>query len=136
MKKSILLILALALVAGAAIGYYMYNKPVETLESREATAEISATALFSEFSKNETEAMATYEGKILEINGSLIEIMENSDGSTTLILDGGDPIFGVKCRLDPSVEGAAIPAKGESVSLKGLCIGMNADVEMNQCIIL
>lgn len=136
MKKSILIILAFALVAGAAIGYYMYNKPVETLESQEATAEISATALFSEFSENETEAMANYEGKVLEIEGSLIEKMENSDGSTTLILDGGDPIFGVKCRLDPSVEGEAIPAKGETVRLKGLCIGMNADVEMNQCIIL
>lgn len=136
MKKSILIVLAVVLVAGAAIGYYMYNKPVETLESQEAADEISATALFSEFSENETEAMAKYEGKVLEVEGSLIEIMKNSDGSITLILDGGDPIFGVKCRLDPSVEGEVIPEKGETVRLKGLCIGMNADVEMNQCIIL
>jgi len=136
MKKSILIILALALVTGAAVGYYMYNKPVETLESKDATAEISATALFSEFSEDETKAMETYGSKVLEVKGSLIETMENSDGSTTLILDGGDPIFGVKCRLDPSVIGEEIPAKGETVRLKGLCIGMNADVEMNQCIIL
>lgn len=136
MKKTVLIILAFLLVAGAAVGYYMYNKPVETLENKNATAEISTTALFSEFSEDETKAMATYEGKVLQVEGSLIETMENSDGSTTLILDGGDPIFGVKCRLDPSVKGEEIPAKGETVRLKGLCIGMNADVEMNQCIIL
>ena len=136
MKKTIIAILAIAVIGGVALGYYMYNKPVETLESQEVEAKISATELFASFSENEAESMKTYQGKVLEVEGTLIEEMTNSDGSTTLILDGGDPIFGVKCRLDPSVDGEAVPAKGESLRLKGRLIGMNADVEMNQCIIL
>jgi hypothetical protein len=135
MKKVILILLVLVL-AGAATGWYMYNKPVENLENQEATVKFAAVDLFQEFSENEAEAMKAYEGKVLEISGNLIEQMENSDGSTTLILDGGDPIFGIKCRLDPSVNSKVIPQAGEAVRLKGLCIGMNADVEMNQCIIL
>jgi hypothetical protein len=135
MKKVFLIILALVLIGGA-VGWYMYQKPVASLENQDALKTLTATELFLEFSDNEQEATQAYQGKVLEVSGELIDRMENSDGSTTVILDGGDPIFGVKCRLDPSEENVPIPEKGGEVRLKGLLIGMNADVEMNQCIIL
>ncbi len=136
MKKLLLGSFILGAVAAVAVAVYMYNKPVESLEKQKVEVSISATELFSIFSENEVEAMTSYGDKVLEVEGNLIEILENSDGSTTLLLDGGDPIFGVKCRLDPSVQASQIPETGQKVRLKGLCIGMNADVEMNQCIIL
>lgn len=136
MKKIILIILGLILMLGAAVGWYMYQKPVNTLESREATARFKSTELFRAFQESEAESTKAYRGKVLEVSGKLVQEIENSDGSSTLILDGGDPIFGIKCRLDPAVSNQRIPPKGEQVTLKGLLIGMNADVEMNQCIIL
>jgi hypothetical protein len=135
MKKVLLILLALIVIGGAA-GWYMYQKPVSSLENEDPVKTLTATELFEEFGENEQEAMKTYQNKVVEVSGKVIEQMENTDGSKTLILDGGDPIFGVKCRLDPSVETESLPQKGEEVRLKGLLIGMNADVEMNQCIIL
>lgn len=136
MKKILFASLLAFAVVGVSIAWHLYNKPVATLEEADAEIDIDAKSLFTAFLEDETSASTKYRDKVLMVEGQVIEKLENSDGSTTLLLDGGDPIFGIKCRLDPSVEGLPLPEPGESIRIKGHCIGMNADVELNQCIII
>lgn len=135
MKKRIFGILVLFAVAAAAIAFYMYQKPVASLAGEEAVAAMSSTDFFAAFADDEQKANAAYTGKIVEITGEVVDIMTNSDQSTTLVLASDDPIFGVKCRIDPTFNKAPLPGSGETTTVKGRCTGMNADVELNECII-
>jgi hypothetical protein len=135
MKKIIIAILLVGGV-GAAIALYLFQKPVASLESATPTATFTASALFDVFESNEVSAAEAYSGKVIEVSGTLAEIMKNEDGSTTLVLSSEHPIYGVKCRLDPDFKLLNIPEEGSTVKLKGLCTGYNADVELNQSIIL
>jgi hypothetical protein len=136
MKKTIWIIIALVIVGGAAVAYYMYQKPVESLRDAEVAASLPGTELFSEFEQDLAASNKKYVGKVLKVNGQVIDKLTNADSSQTLVLASSDPIFGVKCRLDPKDNPATIPGKGATVTVKGLCTGLNADVELNQCIIL
>ncbi len=134
-KKIGISVLVLALI-GAAIGYYLFQKPVASFSSDAPAFSLSSEVLFDEFANDEVAALALYEGKLIEVRGPVVELMENSDGSTTLILAANDPIFGVKCRLDPGEAEVPTVSQGDVVQLKGLCIGMNSDVELDRCILI
>lgn len=136
MKKRIFGILILLAVAGAAVAFYMYQKPVASLAGEEAVVKMSSTDFFTAFAQDEQKANTDYTGKIVEITGEVVDIMTNSDQSTTLVLASDDPIFGVKCRIDPTFNKAPLPGSGETTTVKGRCTGMNADVELNECIII
>jgi hypothetical protein len=136
MKKIIILFLLGAVIIGASMGLYFYQKPVASLESQTPTGTFSSTELFEIFNTDEQAANAKYTGQVVEVSGEVVEIMENSDASTTLVLSSDDPIFGVKCRIDPEFNKKSLPETGTEVRVKGLCTGVNADVELNQCIIL
>ncbi len=133
--KKILIIAAVAAVLGASIGYYLFQKPVQSLEDEKPALSISAADLFDAYEIDETTAGATYTSKIIEVSGKLSEVMKNEDGSTTLLLETAHPIFGIKCRLDSGIGIASFPEPGTMVQLKGHCTGFNADVELNQCIL-
>ncbi len=135
MKKIIIAILLLGGIA-AATAYYLFQKPVESLEKAKPEATFTASALYDSFDSNEAAASEAYSGKVIEVSGTLTEIMKNEDGSTTLVLASDHPIYGVKCRLDPDFKLSNILTEGSVVKLKGLCTGFNADVELNQSIIL
>jgi len=135
MKKKIILSVLIIAAIAVSIGYYMFQKPVESLRDREAAWKGSSEELFDAFASDETAGNKTFTGKILLVNGVVVETMVNADSSNTLILNSSHPIFGVKCRLDPKDNPQSTPSKGNAVSIKGLCTGMNSDVEINQCII-
>lgn len=97
---------------------------------------MTSRELHNSFEADENAANAKFTGKVIEVEGELVEILENSDQSSTLILSSEHPIFGVKCRINPKDNPGAIPQVGSRVKLKGLCTGFNSDVELDQCIIL
>lgn len=136
MKKTFIILIALVLVGGGLTAWYLYQKPVESLRDAETIGDFSSQEIYQAFSTDLVSAREKYVGKVIGIQGTVIDQLQNTDESTTLILEGGHPVFGVKCRLDPKEAGENIPRKGETVRLKGMCIGMNSDVEMNRCIIL
>ena len=135
MKKT-MLILLFAVGIGSGIAYQQYNKTVDTIEDEEAKGFYTAVDLFHQFSSDEVGMDQSLRGKVIEVNGNILEVLTNEDNSQTLLLNADQMIFGVKCRLDPAVNQLPTPLVGETVFLKGVVIGMNADVELNQCILL
>lgn len=134
-KRTIILVLGALAISALAAALYLYQKPVGNLKSSKATHKTSASQFFEAFETDEAGATALYNGKIIEVEGKVVEILQNQDESTTLILESNHPIYGVKCRLDPAVN-QDIPLQNDQITLKGICTGFNADVELNLCIVL
>jgi hypothetical protein len=135
MKKKIIIGLLLALVAGGAYGLYLWNKPKRTSASEEATASLTAAALYAAFSADAAAANAKYLDKVVEVSGNVSAVETSTKGIVTLTLDTDDPMAAITCTFSP---GASITAAaGQSITLKGICSGIQGDmmpaVILSQC---
>lgn len=133
MKRILYLLLALACF-GAAIGYYLWNKPQVDMQTAKADMAIEAGALFNEFNTDETAANAKYLDKKIAVTGKVKETTKTNDGTVKVSLDTGSD-FGVFCELDPLSQHTRtdFPA-GETVTFKGICTGLNFDVQLTRCV--
>jgi hypothetical protein len=134
MKKILLFLLVLAAI-GVGVGLMMYNKPHENMQSAKADLAVQAEALFAEFSTDEAAANEKYLNKIVAVNGTVADATKDDKGNTSVQLESGDMLFGVKCELDPlSKHKRTEFQKGEKVTLKGVCTGYLSDVVMVRCV--
>lgn len=133
MKKYILIALAVCAVAGAAVGYYMWNKPHKDMTKAEADFTLDADALFSEFEADEDAANTKYLGKVIEVSGTVAQVLPSE--KTTVVLETENGIFGVRCELD-TFSNVDFPEyqPGDVVSLKGNCTGFLGDVVLVRCV--
>ena len=133
MKRILYLLLALV-CAGGAIGYYQWNKPQKDMQAAKADMAIDAAALFNEFNTDETAANAKYLDKTVAVSGKVKETTKTEDGTVKVSLDTGSD-FGVFCELDPLSQHPRTDfATGETVTFKGLCTGLNFDVQLTRCV--
>src|SRR5690606_39130579 len=99
MKRILYFLLALACLGGA-IGYYLWNKPHENMQTAQADMAIDAATLFNEFNTDEAAANAKYLDKTVAVSGKVKETTKTDDGTVKVSLDTGSE-FGVLCELDP-----------------------------------
>lgn len=131
--KRVLIFLLIAAVIGAAIGYSMWNKPHKNMEDAKADLAIEATALFNEFNTDEAAANAKYLDKTIAVTGTVKEA-SNADNTVKVNLETGSD-FGVLCEFDPLTKHSRTDFQpGEKVTLKGLCAGLNLDVQLSRCV--
>lgn len=138
-RRYIFLSLVLIVIIVSAIGIYLYNKPHADISKMKPDFVIDATVLFKEFESNEALAGQKYIDKILLVEGVLVEMSHNSDGSVVLSLE--DFLFGVSCSIDSS--NAVLSTNmidqlspGDYISVKGQCDGMLTDVKLSHCILV
>ncbi len=134
MKKVLIALLVVAAVGGG-IGYYMWNKPPESMATRKSDMGISAAQLVEAFQKDETAANAQYGGKIIVINGKVKE-SRVVDGVAKLSLEGGAEGAVVDCELDNNTKHPRTEfTPGETITIKGECAGANLDgsVQLSHC---
>lgn len=135
--KKLLLPLILLGIAGLAIGLYMYFKPVTSMHRIKADHQLGAMALYEAFDQDETAAMGTYAGKILEVTGEISEVDDAGEAGINIGLEAGGLMGGVRCRLDPGEKAAAQDlAPGQTVTLRGQCDGKLMDVELSRCVLV
>jgi hypothetical protein len=129
MKKVLLGILAVGLAA-LGIGYYLYNKPVASLEHKKADIEVSAAQLIADYEADETAANAKYHGKVVQVSGPVATVTDEA-GVRKVHLDTGNPMSMVICELE---DGATPPAAaaGTEITVKGMCSGYLTDVILVQ----
>lgn len=133
MKRILYSVLALIIV-GAGVGYYMWNKPHENMQTAKVDLAVDAVTLFNEFNTDETTATAKYLGKVVDVTGKVKETTKTEDGTVKVSLDSGSD-FGVFCELDPLSKHPRtdFPA-GETVTMKGVCTGFSFDVQLTRCV--
>ena len=131
MKK--LFIILLIIAAGATAFYFYYNRPNPSLADEKPVATATSSELFALYEKDEPAANDRFLNKVVEVKGKVREVRKESHGEVVLTLDGSD-MFGIICRMDPSVEMEDTSLEGSEVSVKGLCTGMLMDVVMVRCV--
>jgi hypothetical protein len=111
-------------VALAGTAVYLYNKPPRNVAD-ETGIPVSATELYSKFTSNESKANQAY---LLQVSGQVLEVKNSGSAGKVVVLNTGDPMFGVACTLN-NVEMPARQVKpGEKITVKGICTGYLSDV--------
>lgn len=132
-KTIILIILALGL-GGATIAYLQYNKPHRDAATEKPAHDLTAHQLFAAFSNNEAEAMVEFGNKTIQVTGEIMEVTTLPDESMQVVFNVDDPIFGVKANFQKST--ATNFEVGKTITIKGICSGFNADVEITGCVVV
>jgi hypothetical protein len=133
MKKVIYLFFALALLGGS-YGYYLWNKPPESMANQKVETQLSAEQLFNAFQANEQEANGLYLGKVTAVKGS-VKSARTVDGTTKIELEAGTEGI-IFCELDNNTQHPRTTFEpGEVISIKGECAGMDIDgsVMLSHC---
>ncbi|MGA0285389.1 MAG: OB-fold protein [Saprospiraceae bacterium] len=132
MKKIIYFVLGILIVVLIAYLVIM-NMPQASVKNKSAVQSIQATELFAKYSKNENKANQTYNGKVVEVYGQLVNIDKDQQDATVMIIKASE--YGaVMCTLDE--EPNNLPQLGSSIKIKGQCNGFLGDmVILNKCIL-
>ena len=122
LKKGIIIsILAIGL-AGAAIGYYLYNKgPVNV--SKSSGLPVTATSLYSAYLADTAIAQKKYSGNILEITGEVKELSLNQQNEQVILLKSGVEGGHINCTMEKNNGNLKT---GMQITVKGICSGMGA----------
>jgi len=132
--KKILIALILLAIIGAGYGYYIYNKPVASLEDQVADVAITADQLISEYENNESAANEKYLGKVVVVTGKITEITEE-EGKKKVNLETSNPISAVICEMEENKKTEDLKA-GDIIKVKGMCSGYLSDVILVQSVIV
>ena len=112
-------ILIIAVLAAAATGIYLWNKPHIKVEDRKGIA-LTADQLCKDFNENEAAANTLYLNKAIQVSGRISEVATNLDGGSMIVIQTSDASSAVQC----SMREKDIPLKkGEMITLKGFCSG-------------
>jgi hypothetical protein len=131
--KKLLLVLLLIVAIGGAVGFYMFNKKVPTLESAQADYSLTANDLFDAYDQDEAAAEQKYANKVIEVSG-VVEAAKLNDSIPSLILAAENAMAGgVNCAFSESLEGIN---PGDSVVVKGRCQGYLMSVILNNCTLI
>jgi len=130
MKKTLIVIL-LIIVTACTTFYFLYNKPHRN-PANENSISITSEELFDQFSKDEIMANALYLDKVLEVRGKVLEIDENQNATTVIIMKTNDPIFGIRCSMNSNVSIKV----GEFAIVKGICTGYLSDVVLTNALLI
>lgn len=138
MKKTILYLIVIALIAGGGIAYYLFNKPQRTADNEKPFAVLTTDQLYQEFVANDTMAYHKYQGKVLQISGVMGKTDVDASGYRVVYLDTENSNVNVVVTL---MKDAMVSAHvGDSITVKGICNGatiepmldMLSDIQLNQ----
>jgi len=129
MRKIILFLLVLGII-GAGIGYYMYNKPVASLENKKPDVEVAASRMIGDYEADEKAANEMYLGKVVQVEGKVAAVAVE-EGKTKVQLETGNPMSMIICELEDGSEAGSLKA-GDEVKIKGMCSGYLSDVILVQ----
>jgi hypothetical protein len=124
------IIIAIALIAAIAFGVYYYVFVYSSQHRRQVQSEtgivITSDSLVAKYQVDEKLANSLYLNKAVVVTGVLLSIDKNQEGKTTLVIGRSDSFSNVSVTM---ISTAPITQKvGESITIKGLCIGALSDV--------
>lgn len=131
-KNIVITVVVLGLIA-AGVGYWQYNKPHRDASTEKVAHSLTANELFNAFDTDEQAAMEKYANQLIEVSGTIREVVAKTEKNAMLVLESEHPIFGIKCMFQERIENEL--SSGQLVTVKGFCSGINGDVEMTRCAI-
>ncbi len=134
MKKLMIILAGIAILTGAGYGYYLYNKPHQSIADEAPAFSINVNKIINDYEADEKKANELYLGKIVEVSGLISEKTLDSKGNYSIILQGPD-LAGVSCEFEPNAQNSLTNLKeGQEVKIKGICTGILMDVVLVDCV--
>ena len=125
-----MLSLLAALVLVLALGRFA---PRKAEVFKQTPIKMTAESLYQEFN-NSKDAILKYSGKYVEISGTAERLEQTTLGLPLVVLRGGDSLGDVRCIFSPQNRDQAQRVKiGESVTLRGVCLGRVINVILDEC---
>lgn len=122
-------LLALVGITSAILGYvFVYNKPHPDFEKAKAEYSLPANALFEAYRENTNEASEKYNGRVIELSGSLSEIEKNGEMLIAVFVfeEGVFGPEGIRINMLENQAGAFSEANiGQNITIKGYITGYN-----------
>ncbi len=140
-KKIIFLSIIILALAGAAVGYYLYNKGPRDVKSASGIA-VTAVHLYQSYLTDSTGAKQKYTDRIVEVTGEISEVSENLQQQQIIMLKSNTEGAYVNCTLEEKA--ASIPSSG-TIKIKGITsgigqgdadLGISGDVYLTRCYII
>jgi hypothetical protein len=142
MKRLMIFLLLIIVLAGVWYGYRKYTADVPSLTDLKTDASVSAKDLIAAFEKDSASANKQYLGKILEVTGNIKSIEQEE---AIVILGDNGSSSSVRCSIDSNfVKNISTLNIGSSTTIKGHCTGFNpdemgmglgSDVILNRCVL-
>jgi uncharacterized protein (DUF1330 family) len=143
-KRIIWTTVLLAIAAGAIFCYKEYTRTNQDMANARADLNLTAAELIRDYQSNDSNANKKYNGKVIEVKGSVKRIEKDEKGYFTVVL-GDSSISSVRCSMDTIHQNdAASLTEGSSAIIRGACTGFNkdetglvgSDVILNRCAII
>lgn len=122
----------------AALGYgiYLYTLKAPVIAEGETDFRLSTDELLALYEQNEDSANRKLLNQIIEVRGAVATVGQDSTG-TAIQLSSSNPMAGVNCRFDVSVNEKLRRVKtGDTILVKGKCTGYLIDVNLTNCDLL
>jgi len=135
--RIILIIVAAGIIIGGLALLYVFRHSKTGGITAKPDFELTVTNLFNNYSKDEIASNKKFLGKILQVDGLVDAISNDSTGITVTFFCDSLGMNGVICALgDDQTKKVKDFKKGSKIALKGQCDGFNSDVRINRCSII
>jgi hypothetical protein len=141
MKRIILILLVIVILAGGWYAYSVYTGKVKSLTEVKTDVSITAKDLIAAFEKDSAAANKLYLGKVIEVTGA-VKSVEKDAGAATVSLGESGTMSSIRCSMESAyVQQVASIQEGSALTVKGACTGfiseelIGSDVILNRCIV-
>lgn len=142
MKRIVILVVLIIVVAGGIYFWREYNRKNPDLKEAKADISVNAQSLISEFAANKDAADKKYTGKTIEVKGTIKNIDAETNPAVFVLGDEAE-MSTVQCSMDSThAKDYGSLAKGTAVTMRGIVTGANiddllgTDVKLNRCVIV
>lgn len=142
MKRTILLIILLIVVAGGIYAWREYNRKNPDLKQAKADYSVQAQTLIKEFETDKAASDKKYIGKNIEVSGNIKKV-DAETNPVVFFLGNEDEMSSVQCSMDSThATDYNKLQKGATVTLKGVVNGaesdelLGTDVKLNRCVVV
>ena len=136
LKKVILPLLIIALIAAGAVYYYVFVYSVQNHRNinDEDAITVIADSLAQHFTNDEAIANAKYLNKVLAVKGIVIDTASNQQGKPTVTIGNASSMANVFVTL--SERPVAAIKLNDTIRVKGICSGFLSDVVISDAAIV
>lgn len=118
-KKTIVFIIISVVLASSIYSYLVWNKPHKDIKDASAEA-TTAINLYHLFATDSLEAKSEFLNRVVKVSGIVKGVSMNADKKIIVLFETSVSGASVNCTM----EEPGLNAKpGDSISLKGLCVG-------------
>ncbi len=111
-------------------------RPQKGLVRTKPDYRFDADYFYTLYEGSEAKSDSLFIDKVIQVTGSVAEVIKENDGKVSVILRDDFSFAGVNCSMDERFLNENIDfKKGDIVTLKGVCAGMLMDVVLMRCVI-